>query len=675
MKIDETIKMAYPHNLPCGEQYFNKIKKLINTANELGGTVYEVAADAGLLSAWHFLELWFDDVVTEEKILPEDMTIVTEVYVRYPELDELERIFLYSDNAVRDHKLVEEGQIQGGKLIIDYDRLRDLHERGYSCIYQRAEGVNKGITSNRFKDVFGKEQRRIFFKPWDEDYHFIGNGFNQALFMRTVFETVLVMPDIHAVKESIRAVHAEQLVRTEYDATFSLERIELDAHVISELENIRFDLFGRAKMKEYKELRNSYRKLTCQIAYLKVHYPKVYETVWNDDFEADDEKTNINWDETETATLGICLNDYDTSYAICRMKDGRIKRVPNIESPRNIPLVQKYRFKGYGDILNAGVAGSRIALIMKQMITSAEMMFGVSIKKVYVTHIGRLPKSEEIIAAMEEKKERAKKKGNENGSVDLIAYQEIADKNIDGLGILKWAAELAKLPQMEYIDSLTAIMTAFEKFEQTNSLKPQQIGLIYDFSKRSIAITLVRKRADASLEVIMQQEEMSPELSIYDKHELEEDEYNPNLEYVLGSAIDAFMMNAGLRALGIYGENERDEEAFSELRSSVPMVKRQFRRNDVAKIIFDNGYLNMLENYPIENFEECFRPILERNKWFLCNVIADAGISMSDIAKVYLVGEECEYPFVRKSVEDITKQKACCIYPFECVAARGTALS
>ncbi|MGN0341355.1 MAG: Hsp70 family protein [Roseburia sp.] len=672
---EQNAEMTLPHNLPNGEKYIKRFRKLINTAMELGGTVYDVAADSGLLSAHHFLELALDEQVQEEKILSEDMLVVTEVYVRYPDMDELERIFLYSDDAARDSRLVREGKIEGGKLIINYEDLKYLHERGYLCFYQRAEDAGKGLSSNRFRDVFGSQQKRIPFQMWDEDYeHFVGNGFNQALLVRTNFETVLVMPDVYAVQQSIKVFHAENLIRQEYDANFSIERIQLDGKVTGELENIRMALFGRAKMKEYENFRNAYRKLTCQIAYIKVYYKKIYETVWEDDeFAADDEKTYCNFDLIEDVTMGISLSGYEGCFAVCRMPDGSIKRVPDMDCPYDIPLAQKYEFKGYGNIKDAGVAGSRMALIMKRMIRSAEFMLDVCVKRVVVTHIGELPTNEQILQLMEKRRKRHEKRNEEALSLDLLAFEEMGNTEMDGLGVIKWAAEQAKIPQMEYVDSLHAVLTAFEKSEVVNELKPQDIALIYDFRPSALLLTLVRKEENATLSVIAEKEKWGPEYEMYEENELDEGAFNPNLEYVLANSMEDFMMDAGLRALGIYGEKEMDKEAFSELRGSAPRVQRQFKRNDEAKVFFNNGYLSMMENYPIEKFKTCFEPILKANEAFLCEFIAEAGISKEDIAKVYLLGSDCEYPFVRKSVESVLQKKTCCVYPCECVAARGAA--
>lgn len=675
MKMDETVKMTFPHNLPNGELSVNKIKKMINTARELGGTVYNVAADSGLLSAFHFMELLFDEAVTGEVIMPQHMTVVTEVFVKYSQTEELERIFLYSRNAARDDELIKEGCIEDGKLIIAYDRLKFLHDKGYRCYYQRAD-ENSGLSSNRFKEVFGNDQQRITFHLWDSEFCFVGCGFNQALFVKTMFETAFVMPDIYAVEQSIKAVYAEKIIRERYEPAFSLERVGWDRSVMEELENIRNTLFRRAKMQGEFRFSDSYRILTCQIAYIKVHYSDVYEMVWDDNFEMEDERRNINWDENEEVTLGISISESEGFYAVFRTKNGNIVRVPDMEYTFDTPLFQKYKFRGYLHLKSAGVAASRLALALKHIIQSAQFMFDITVKKVYITCVDGLPTKKEIQDFIEMRKSRLLRRNkNPEENLDVIAYQEITNKNIDGIGIINLAARLAGLSNYEYVEPVTAILNAFETFEKKNRLEKGERGLIYEMSEEWLVLTLVERKEDDSIEVIEQNARFGTVADgYYEEDELDCEEYNPNLDWVLGNSVTNFMMDAGLRALGIYGDNDNDNDAFTELVRSTGRVRRQLKRNEEAKVIFDNGYLNMMEEYPISHFENCYKPLLERNAKFLQEFISEADFEMKDIARIYLLGGEWEYPFARKFIKDFTNREVCCVAPFECVAARGAAL-
>lgn len=673
MEVCEQENIVLPHNLLNGEHCYLKFKKIINTAIELGGTVYEVAGASGLLSAGHFMELVFDEQVTQTKIFSEDMTVVTEVYVQFSENEELDRIFLYSDNADIDDRLKKEGKILEGKLVIPYEKLKTLHAKGYQCLYERAKEGEKDKAQIRYGHSFGKDQKMLSFHLWDDSFTFLGNGFNQALLVRTAFETVFVMPDLHAVKESIKTVHAENLIRENYDADFWMERIDLtDETVQMTVQECMTDIFGRYNEETYEKLPESYRRLLYQIAYIKKYYPKVYETVWSDTFKPDDEKIDMNF-ENEDVSVAITLNEWE-SYGVCRMKDGSIKRIPNTEYSYDTPLALKYKFRGYGNILNAGAAGSRMAMIMKDIIKSAELFWDVSVEKVSVTHIGYLPSHSIIETFIKRREKRAMEKGTFETDANLIAYREMPSENMDGYQVVEWAAQMAELPGYRYVDWITAIVNVYEKTDEKKCLKENEAGLIYYFSSNCLSMFLVRKDMDGTITVIDECELPNPEDSIYDWELLEVDEYNPNLDMVLEDDMEEFMLNAGLGALGIYGDNQMDREAFGELRHSTSRVKRQFRRNDKAKLFFNNGYLSMVENYPIERFEACFQPILKDSEEHLQGMIKKAKLAGKEIAKVFLAGEETEYPFIKEHVKRIVKKEVYSINAPICAVARGAVL-
>jgi len=671
----ETKKMLLPHNLPDGEMSIKRIKRLINTAIELGGVVYEVAADSGLLSAYRFLELQLESDVDGESMLSEDMTVVTEVYVHFPETDELDRIFLYTENAGKDEELKKEGVILAGKLVIEYDRLKSLHSRGYNCVYEKStdEKIEKVFT--RYSRVFGNDWKCVAFRQWDSEAAFIGNGFNRALLARTSFETLLVMPDIYAVEESVKTYYAENLIREKYNASFFIERIPFNNTKIWNIwDEVRKEIFGNFKLEEECQLPEGYKRFIYQAAYIKTYYREVYDTIWIYAYEGDDEPQSISFD-VNYATLGISLSGFGGSYGVCLMEDGTIKRVPNMSEPFEAPLCSKYKFKGYGFLENAGVAGSRMALIMKNIVNSAEIILGVTIKRVYVTHVGELPSHDKIAMYMERQRVRAEKRGQEKTSISLIAYKEIEDKRMDGKAVIEWAAELAKLPEFEYVCWPDAIAAAYENSDEKNALKDNGLALLYEFSEDNLCLALMRKDPKIGMDVLWCENIFGPEASAYDESELDEDEYNPELSMVLSRDMEDYMKSAGLSAIGISGENEVDIAAFQELKDSVYHVKNQFRRNDKVKLFFNNGYFSMDEDYPIERLEHYFGTILKNNDAAIFKILERTGFCLEDIEKVYLAGEECEYPFVREHIEELMEEAVCCISTPVCVAARGAALN
>lgn len=663
-----------PQNL-LGEAYPNKIKKLIYTAQELGGTIYDVAVDSGLLSAAHFMEQQFTD--EDRTLVPERMIVVTEVYVEFGKDEPLDRIFLYSDNAVKDRELLQEGEIRDRKLVIPYGKLEALHEKGYKCIYGNAPDGRNGKSFARYNHSFGADRRLVRYEMWDW-FPYVGNGFNQGLIVQTVFDTLLVMPDVYAVQESVKTYHAENLIRENVDAIFCIERISMeDKAVLESIQSGEVDILGSNIPELYRELRDSYKKLIYQIAYIRMYYPEIYEIVWAEDFEADDENSDVDifWDNGKYVTLGICLDEKET-YAVCRMPDGNMKRVPNMDIPWTTPLCQKYKFKGYGMIRNAGAAGSRMAIIMKDIIKSAEFMLDVSVKQVNVTHPGQLPSFEEIDWWMQRRRKRALDKKGTDATGDLIAYDQIAALKPDGEGVIRWAAEQADISGMVLVDSFDATMKAIEA-RYPDTFLADKVYVMYFFTEAHLAVVLVKKHTDGSFELLEQVVVVHPEEDLYYGGNCEgEDAWLPGLQEILEHDMEEYMLQSGLGALGVSVNSpyDRDMEAWAELRSCSKRIKRQFRRNDTVNLVFDNIILQLEKEYPIERLEKCFAPVLEKSARCLESVLSREKMQVEDIAGLFLIGEETEYPFVRKHMEQLVGKEAKCLNASECVEARGAAL-
>lgn len=662
MKNYELKQILLPHNLPNGEAYIKKIKKYINTAKELGGTIYDVAEASGLFSASNFLKQHFSEDVELGFTVSDDITVVTEVYVKFSETEELERIFLYSENAKEDNYLQEEGEIKEGKLIIPYEKLRSLHMKGYHCIYGRLEDGHNGKAFVRYHQSFGEDRKMLQFRFLDEKRTFLGNGFNQALLVRTRFEVLFVMPDVYAVEMAVKTYHAEQFIREKYNNEFRIERINFHDEVVKEVyPKIEEELFGRIIDREKEAISESCQRMIYQITYIKVYYPKAYEEIWSEWFLADDESMPISF-EPEQMTLAISLGE-NASYGVALMENGSLKRIPNINLPREFPLNLKYQFKGYEtDIKNAGTAGSRMALRIKDIVQSAECLFDASIEHIYLVPIGILPSAEEIAGFMELKREEIGITGDIESASDIIAYEEIAKEHKDGKEVLKWAGELAKLSEFEIVDWISAMVNAYEKVDRHNLLRENEIGLIYDLEEGNLQLALVKK------------EKEDIQLLAYKQIKKEKQKEYLEFEKLLEKDLEEYMKKEGLEALGFHGTNQRDREAFEKLQQSAKRVRRQFVRNDEVTITFYNFIVSMSAKYPISNLEKCMKPLLEKNDEILQSFLEEMGVSRMDIDKVYLAGEECEYPFVRRYIEENMQKKTCIVSMSSCVAARGAVL-
>ena len=97
-------------------------------------------------------------------------------------------------------------------------------------------------------------------------------------------------------------------------------------------------------------------------------------------------------------------------------------------------------------------------------------------------------------------------------------------------------------------------------------------------------------------------------------------------------------------------------------------------RCDSAKVYFKNDYLEMTEDFPIERLEKLYQRLLDRNTIFLEKFFEENYYRMEKVSKIYAIGSEWEYPFVRKHFENIIGSKISYLAPFSCVEARGAAV-
>ncbi len=598
----------------------NTIKKLADIATELGGTTYEIAQSGGLLSAARFLEIHTEP---GNEQLPKNVKVVTEVYVRFEEREELDRVFLYRDDMQSDKELLEIGDNEDGKLVIAYDRLKDLAAKGYKCIYNRSADGHNGKAFARYHAVFGENKMMLPFKMWDSKYFFMGNGHNRALLVTTKFERVFVMPDTQAVRESILVVHAENLIREKKMTDFRIERIRWK--------------------REKGRLPEAYGRLEKQIGFIKSAYPEVYEVVWR--------KKGLQLQEGQRVSLGICM-DYCRTFGVCRMPDGTVRRIPNVERTTERFDDRKYHFAGYKDFSEGDATIADLPIILKHIIASAEITYKVMVDKIYVTVV-------------------------DNG---LCAFDMPGDR----------ACTEAGLPEIEYVDYYAAIMSAYGEVEEVKQMEENEIALLYDFGEIRLAPALVEKCSDHTFRLIHRIEVEEPEDGIFSEdddfsyvykdtfQDVYEDEWGepmvPGLREIMWSDMDHFMLDAGLRELRIDDKRPADKKAFDRMHGDWERIKRQLLRNNSAPIVFDNGYLSITMDYPIGRLEKCFAPIMRNSDVALHRLFEESGILKEDISVVVSSGENSEYPFVQRYIEEFTDKESYIVNFSEFTAARGAVL-
>ena len=148
----------------------------------------------------------------------------------------------------------------------------------------------------------------------------------------------------------------------------------------------------------------------------------------------------------------------------------------------------------------------------------------------------------------------------------------------------------------------------------------------------------------------------------------------PGLREVMWSDMDHFMLDAGLRVLGIDNRKPGNKKALEKMRNDWLRIKRQLLRNNNAIIMFCNVYFSISMDYPIGRLEKCYAPILRNSDRALDVLFEKASVSKEQVAAVVLAGENCEYPFVQRYLEKYTGKIPEMVNMPEFVAARGAVL-
>ncbi|WP_277453250.1 molecular chaperone DnaK [Janibacter sp. DB-40] len=105
-----------------------------------------------------------------------------------------------------------------------------------------------------------------------------------------------------------------------------------------------------------------------------------------------------------------------------------------------------------------------------------------------------------------------------------------------------------------------------------------------------------------------------------------------------------------------------DKIAMQRLRDAAEQAKKELSSSSTTSInlqylsMGDNGPIHLDESLSRANFEQMTKDLLDRTKQPFDNVIKDAGVSLSDIDHVVLVGGSTRMPAVSELVKEMTKK-------------------
>lgn len=653
-------KLIFPHNAAKNDSWVYQMYGLYNTAVELGGTIYKVAEDSDFLSAFEYIEAWTNPESNEEVLCPDNMTVVVECFVQLEESDEEEQIFLYSPQGEKEEVLQKAGKRKDGRFLIPEKALKELAEEGFFCLYNRRADGRNGKSFVRYNNAFGEKRRMVKFTFREEKFEYVGDGWNRALLIKTPVEEVFVMPDVFAVEQAVKTYYAERLIRKTINPRFFIERIEEgNKELMPNMEKLIAEIFPEHWLGAYRsgKIAASYKKMIYQICYIRYFYENIYRQVWSEDYKPYVLTAKFPGAANRTGTLGIALGT-EESYAVYAEKNGKVRNIPRFlegEDAEN----SRYCFPGTGDLCNAGIAYSELALTYKLILQNTEIVSDTAVQKVNVIVAGNTPSRSDITMAIRDRKENADLEKNPKMNLERMADIQLEGRNLDGMDIIREAGNLAGLPDFHAKSRLCMAVARAYNAEEKYRLEEGERALVFYLDNTAFEAGFVEKR-DGKLNCMAHTYS-----SDYPTKEMQEAD-KCLLEKMKGAVCPTLV------TLGISVDDEKNRKAFEAVCADIGRVKRQFSRNDTANILFDNGWLSFTEFLAIDDYRECLVPLYKKCTEIIDELQKRQGID--SVSKLYLAGNRSEDVSLWEYLEEHYQKEVCILGDLEQVTALGAAL-
>jgi hypothetical protein len=634
--------LCIPYNLNSGQEYLKKLRDIIKNYSELGGTPYEILEASGLKEIESFglldEEIWTnsDELIqrrTEKRI------IAIEVYVDYLYIEKMKKVFLFSEHINDYALLLKEGIVSEGKLIIKYKKFQELLDKGYQSISCRNV------------------------KAWNEQQITAGNGFNIVVLMLDYkvdlneelsqceywsklsgenLGNYYLQVDLYAIETCFEILKKEKFIRENLDPRFQIERINVlskDDEILLEQETKGVFLYEMGY--DVEHFPECYRKLAYQTAYIKYHYPRLDEMM--------KEVSNIGNEIDSIQSIGIALEMSESHGAYC-LSDEKVRLIHNDINSQEIGA--KWSFEGISSLLNAGVAASEIGLRIRKIKKSLENINGNEINSAVISLPMVVPEKAEIQNSMKERENRLN--GDSNDKLNLEVYRELDLYDASGWDIVKRASEMAGIQHVVILPRALAISCAYEHMSKENELKEGGASIVYDWGKDNFSATLIRRHR-GEVEILGQEVIKNPAI---DKEDYVTMNYTL-LDCMKHSMKQEIMKDGKLHAWGLNSECQNAWDTFYSMAES---VINQVIRGNKGTLIWDNGWMRVVESYPGRAFQKIFEPYYKRTEDVVKKVIYEAGFKDTDISKIFLAGEWGNYSYIwGKLKEFIGRQGEICV--------------
>ena len=334
--------------------------------------------------------------------------------------------------------------------------------------------------------------------------------------------------------------------------------------------------------------------------------------------------------------VGIDLGT--TNSAVAVLEGGEPTIIANAEGGRTTPSVVAFS-KG-GEVLAGEVAKRQAVTNADRTIRSVKRHMGTDWKSEDID--GKQYTAQEISARILQKLKRDSEAylGEEvtDAVITVPAYFDDHERQAT-----KEAGEIAGLNVLRIVNEPTAAALAYG----LDKGKEDELILVFDLGGGTFDVSL--------LEVGKDPEDGFSTIQVRatsGDNQLGGDDWD---ERIVEHLLTQVKNNTGV-------DLSNDKIAMQRLRDAAEQAKKELSSSSSTSInlqylsMGDNGPIHLDESLTRANFEQMTKDLLDRTKQPFENVIKDAGVSLSDIDHVVLVGGSTRMPAVSELVKEMTKK-------------------
>jgi molecular chaperone DnaK len=329
--------------------------------------------------------------------------------------------------------------------------------------------------------------------------------------------------------------------------------------------------------------------------------------------------------------VGIDLGT--TNSVVSVLEGGEPAVIANAEGFRTTPSV--VAFTKDGEVLVGETAKRQAVTNVDRTITSVKRHMGTDWKKELD---GRNYTPQEISARTLQKLKRDAEQYLGEDVTDAVitvpAYFNDAERQAT-----KEAGEIAGLNVLRIINEPTAAALAYG----LDKGREDELILVFDLGGGTFDVSLLEVGKDEDFSTIQVR-------STAGDNRLGGDDWD---QRVVSYLIDRFKQSTGV-------DVSKDKIALQRLKEAAEQAKKELSSSTSTSIqlpylsLTENGPANLDETLTRAKFEDLTKDLLERTKQPFHDVIREAGVKVSDIAHVVLVGGSTRMPAVTETVKSLT---------------------